>query len=74
MVTTDIRILRAEVEAADGLLVTFSDGTTAGYVVEELLQLRPSRETIPPFITITTKVRWAPSDQYFPLDLPPAIG
>ncbi len=28
----------------DGLVITFSDGTTAGYVVEELLELRPHRE------------------------------
>jgi hypothetical protein len=28
----------------DGLFVTFSDGTAAGYVVEELLELRPFRE------------------------------
>ena len=28
----------------DGVLITFSDGTTAGYVVEELLELRPKRE------------------------------
>lgn len=28
----------------DGVIVTFSDGTTAGYVVEELLELRPARE------------------------------
>jgi len=27
-------------------LVTFSDGTTAAYVVEELLELRPAREPI----------------------------
>jgi len=27
----------------DGLVVTFSDGTTAGYLVEELLDLRPHR-------------------------------
>jgi hypothetical protein len=28
----------------DGVLVEFSDGTTSGYVVEELLELRPFRE------------------------------
>ena len=28
----------------DGLLVTFSDGITGGYVIEELLKLRPVRE------------------------------
>jgi len=27
----------------DGIVITFSDGTTAGYLVEELLELRPHR-------------------------------
>jgi len=39
-----IRILNVEREDEDGLIVTFSDGTTAGYVTEELLELRPFRE------------------------------
>jgi len=44
-----IRILAAEVDGEDGVFVTFSDGTGAGYVVEELLSLRPIREpTTPP--------------------------
>jgi len=38
-----IQILTVEQEA-DGVVVTYSDGTTAGYVVEELLELRPHRE------------------------------
>ena len=37
-----ICILTAEPDP-DGLVVTFSDGTTAGYLVEELLDLRPHR-------------------------------
>jgi len=37
-------ILKVEKDGDDGLIVTFSDGTTAGYVVEELLLLRPKRE------------------------------
>jgi hypothetical protein len=41
-----IRILTVELEDGDGLLVTFSDGTTAGYVTDELLELRPFREPI----------------------------
>jgi hypothetical protein len=41
-----IRILTAERDGDDGLIVTFSDGTTAAYVVEELLKLRPHRELI----------------------------
>ena len=35
-----------ERDGEDGLIVTFSDGTTAGYVTEELLELRPFREPI----------------------------
>ena len=40
-----IRILTVEREDEDGLIVTFSDGTSAGYVTEELLELRPFRES-----------------------------
>ncbi len=36
-----IRIVKVEQDGEDGLLVTFSDETIAGYVVEELLELRP---------------------------------
>jgi|HubBroStandDraft_5_1064220.scaffolds.fasta_scaffold676160_1 hypothetical protein len=39
-----IEIVKVEQEGPDGVLVTFSDGTIAGYVVEELLDLRPVRE------------------------------
>jgi hypothetical protein len=39
-----IRILTVEKDDGDGLITTFSDGTTAGYVAEELLELRPQRE------------------------------
>jgi hypothetical protein len=46
------KILSAQLDGDDGVLVTFSDGTTAGYVVEELLALRPSRE---PTITASTE-------------------
>ncbi len=41
-----IYILNAERDDKDGLIVTFSDGTTAGYVAEELLELRPFREPV----------------------------
>ena len=44
--TKAIRILKVEVDGEDGLIVTFSDGTKAGYVVEELLLLRPIREAV----------------------------
>jgi len=39
-----IRILTVERDGDDGLIVTFSDGTTGAYVAEELLELRPKRE------------------------------
>ena len=39
-----IQILTVEKDGGDGLITTFSDGTTAGYVAEELLKLRPKRE------------------------------
>ena len=39
-----IQILTVERDDEDGLIVTFSDGTSAGYVAEELLELRPFRE------------------------------
>jgi hypothetical protein len=39
-----IQITSVEKDRDDGILVSFSDGTTAGYVVEELLELRPERE------------------------------
>jgi hypothetical protein len=41
---TTTRILKIEMDSDDGFIVTFSDKTTAGYVVEELLELRPVRE------------------------------
>jgi hypothetical protein len=41
-----IRILTTERDGDDGLIVTFSDGTTGGYVVEELLELRPIRDRV----------------------------
>ena len=41
-----ILMLTVEKDDGDGLIVNFSDGTTAGYVAEELLQLRPHREPI----------------------------
>ena len=39
-----IQILSVEQDGKDGLIVTFSDGTTGTYVLEELLELRPNRE------------------------------
>jgi len=39
-----MRILTAVPDGEDGLIITFSDGTTAGYVIEELVELRPRRE------------------------------
>jgi hypothetical protein len=44
MMPEAIQILTVEKDDGDGLITTFSDGTTAGYVAEELLELRPKRE------------------------------
>ena len=41
-----ILILTTERDGDDGLIVTFSDGTTGAYVAEELLELRPYRERV----------------------------
>jgi hypothetical protein len=43
-----IRILNVERDGEDGLILTFSDGTTAGYITEEFLELRPFREPVEP--------------------------
>lgn len=40
-----ILIVAVEPDGIDGVIVTFSDGTAAGYVVEELLELRPKRRS-----------------------------
>lgn len=40
----EVQVLAVELDGNDGLVVTFSDGTTDGYVAEELLELRPYRE------------------------------
>jgi hypothetical protein len=42
--TNPIQILSVEQDGQDGIIVKFSDTTTAGYVVEELLGLRPKRK------------------------------
>jgi hypothetical protein len=41
-----IEIVNTELDGADRLMVKFSDGTMAGFVVEELLELRPHREPV----------------------------
>jgi hypothetical protein len=41
-----IQMLAVQLDGNDGLLVTFSDGTTGGYVAEELMELRPFREQV----------------------------
>lgn len=39
-------IIEVSKDGSDGVLVTFSDDTTAGYIAEELLGLRPIREKL----------------------------
>jgi hypothetical protein len=41
-----VQIFSVEQDGPDGILVTFSDGTIAGYVAEELIELRPIREKV----------------------------
>jgi hypothetical protein len=41
-----IKIIKVEQEGDDGVLVTYSDGTIAGYVVEELLALGSMRDKV----------------------------
>jgi hypothetical protein len=41
-----INIVKVEQEGTDAVFVTFSDGTIAGYITEELLELRPIREQV----------------------------
>lgn len=43
----NVTIVSVEREAGYGLILTFSDGTTGKYVVEELLELRPYRHPQP---------------------------
>jgi len=45
-VNDEIHLLAVELDGHDGLIATFSDGTTGGYVIEELLLLRPFRERV----------------------------
>jgi len=52
---TGIQILAIELDGTDGIIITFSDGTSGGYVVEELLEMRPIRER-----ARTTKTTGAP--------------
>jgi hypothetical protein len=47
---TNVSILKLEKDGEDGLIVTFSDGTATGYVVEELLILRPQRLPVKDFL------------------------
>jgi hypothetical protein len=44
LVNGEIEILAVELDGHDGLLVTFSDGTVGGYLVEELPELRPVKK------------------------------
>ncbi len=65
-----IEILTVEMDGDDGLIVTFSDGTTGAYVAEELLGLRPYRElTEPSAITLLRVQAGPPMHQ----DAPPRL-
>jgi hypothetical protein len=43
---SEIQISSVQKDGKDGVIVTFTDGTMGAYVVEELLELRPFRETV----------------------------
>ena len=40
-----ISLIGVRLDGVDGVIIDFSDGTTAAYVAEELLDLRPFRES-----------------------------
>ena len=42
----EFHLLAVELDVHEGLVAPFSDGTTGGYVIEELLELRPVRERV----------------------------
>jgi len=42
---TAIYVLKVQIDYPDGILVTFSDGTIAEFIAEELLPMRPVRES-----------------------------
>jgi hypothetical protein len=48
---TPIEILAVRQDGNDGIIVKFSDGTSAGFVVEELIELRPNRFPTEPLET-----------------------
>jgi hypothetical protein len=56
-----IHVVQVEKGGEDGVVVTFSDGTVAGYDVEELLSIRPIRATVgsPQDSEWSTRFTWA---------------
>jgi hypothetical protein len=46
LIDKKVGFTKVEIDGDDGLLVVFSDKTTTAYVAEELLELRPYRETV----------------------------
>ena len=60
----EIYILKVERDGEDGLILTFSDGTLAGYVVEELLSLIPIREAAKKPVVSSEPTNMAGKDRY----------
>jgi hypothetical protein len=56
---TSLRIISVVLDGDDGLVVTFSDGTNAGYLAEELLKLRPKRAWITTIPTPNQKGKYS---------------
>jgi hypothetical protein len=63
-----IQIVNVERDGDDGILVTFSDGTIAGYIAEELIDLRPVRERVSSKLIVPGNV--APSKRGLPRKVP----
>ena len=57
-----IHVVGVEKGGEDGVVVMFSDGTVAGYVVEELLSLRPIRQTLKESKDLDWLTRFIPTE------------
>ena len=52
-----VRILKVAKDEDDSVIMTFSDGTWAAYLVEELIELRPHSEPVSKTIPIHKPVK-----------------
>jgi hypothetical protein len=57
-----LTVVGVELDGEDGIIATFSDGTYAAIVLEELLELRPYREmAIEPVASADSSLKTPPS-------------